>query len=262
MGANFVAQQIGWRMTEGWSQGQKAAEAWYRPESTFSERFDEFVGAVRDLGFTVIDLWTGQLHWGWATEEQIRTAKKILDARGVAVASYAGYFGDTAADVERAGLLARSVGTDILGGNTRLLREDREDLVPVLESTGTRLGFENHPDEKDAADVLTVIDRFSSERVGACLDTGWFGTHGTDAPEALGALFDRLIHLHLKDVFAAGAHDTCTLGDGVVDVEACARFLAERGWDGTISVEHEPEDRDPTPEIVLSRQRLLSWIEG
>jgi len=60
-GANYVAQRIDFRMTEGWKQGNDAAEQWYRPEETFAERFAGLIGKIKALGFSAMDLWTAQV---------------------------------------------------------------------------------------------------------------------------------------------------------------------------------------------------------
>ena len=69
------------------------------------------------------------------------------------------------------------------------------------------------------------------------------------------------MHVHLKDVRAVGEpHDTCVWGEGVVDVEACVRALQRPGYDGVLTIEHEPEDHDPSDEIVALRSRLEAWL--
>lgn len=65
-------------------------------------------------------------------------------------------------------------------------------------------------------------------------------------------------HMHLKDVNAAGAHATCLLGDGVVNVAGCLAALREIGHTGWYSWEDEPEDRNPFDSAVRNRE----WIEA
>ena len=67
--------------------------------------------------------------------------------------------------------------------------------------------------------------------------------------------------MHLKDVRAVGEpHDTCVWGEGVVDIEACVLALEEIGYERYLTVEHEPEDHDPSGEIVELRKRLEAWL--
>ncbi len=111
-----------------------------------------------------------------------------------------------------------------------------------------------------AAELLEQIGTDHDGVIGATVDTGWFGTQGYDAAQAIRELGDNVFYVHLKDVRAAGAHDTCAYGDGVVPIEECVRALAEIGYTGPISVEHEPEHYDPFPEVLRSRARLVELL--
>lgn len=260
MGANLVAQQLNWSMTEGWGQGDTAANDYYGPIATFPERFEAFVDLVVKSGFTSLDVWTGQLNWKWATPEHVAAARVILDRRGVNVASYAGYFGETAAEFQAACNVASALRTVILGGNTGLLKSDRAGLVAILESTGRVLAIENHP-ESTPQEILDKIGTDGRGLIGTAGDTGWWGTQGFDAATAIRELGPHVLHIHLKDIRAAGAHETCALGDGIVPVADCVKALVEIGYAGAISIEHEPEHFDPTQDVILSRERLLAWLQ-
>jgi sugar phosphate isomerase/epimerase len=61
----------------------------------------------------------------------------------------------------------------------------------------------------------------------------------------------------VKDVKAKGAHETCLLGEGIVDVAACLKTLRDLRYAGWYSWEDEPEDRNPFDSAVRNRQ----WIE-
>ena len=98
-------------------------------------------------------------------------------------------------------------------------------------------------------------------RVGVCVDTGWFGAQGYDAPRAIEELGDRVLHVHLKDVLHEGEpHDTCRWGGGIVDIEGCVRALQRIGYTGAISVEHEPETYDPSDDVGAMREQLEGWL--
>lgn len=253
-GANFVAQQLGYRMTGGWTQGDTSSNDYYRPEETFADRFEALVRHVRSLGFSAMDLWTGQLNWKWATDAQLDTAAAIIERNGVRVTSYAGPFGDDEAELRRACRTIKSLGCNLLGGSAGLLEKDPQTLQRVLEEEEVLFAFENHPQEKSSADVMKLIGPLSEDVVGTVVDTGWYGTNGYLADRAIDELAGRLFLVHLKDVRAPGGHVTCTLGSGCVPVESCVQTLVRLGYEGTISIEHEPEDRDPAAEIVESRE--------
>lgn len=257
MSANFVARQLGYHMTDGWMQGDTATNDFFRSLDTFEERFDAMLGEVSGMGFEAIDIWIAHLNPGWATDEHISLARKLLAAHNLRVASLAGWYGDTPETAEQFCRLAVALETDIIGGNIPLVETDRATTVDLLETYGVRLGLENHP-EKNAAEVLARIG--DGGPIGACVDTGWFGTHGYPAPQALTELAPVLTYVHLKDVRAAGGHETCRFGEGVVDVEGCVNALLAAGYEGDLSIEHEPETHDPTADVVASKAMLEGWL--
>lgn len=132
MSANYVARQVGYHMTGGWSQGDKATNAYFRPLQTFEARFDEIVRTVPAMGFRAMDIWVAHLNPQWATAAHIAAAQRVLARHGVQVASLAGYFGTTVAEVEASCRLAHALGAPVLGGGTGLLAADRASLAAML----------------------------------------------------------------------------------------------------------------------------------
>ena len=259
-GANFVARQLDWRMTLGREQGDTAAQYWFRSADTFRERFGDMLDRVVELGFGSFELWTAQLHWSWATEDHLAAAREALTERNLTLAGYTGHFGDTEAEFRKAVRVVTSLGGRILGGSTGLISRDPGGLVSVLRESDAVFGYGNQSGEKSPEDVLGRLGGLPADVAGVCLDTGWFGTQGFDAREAVRRLRDRLVHIHLKDVRAAGAHNTCAYGEGVVPVEGVVRYLTDIGWAGGVSVVHQPADRDPSEEVRASRILLESWL--
>ena len=259
MGANLVAQQLDWSMTEGWGQGDAAANAHYAPIETFRERFNSLIEYVVANGFSLVDVWTAQLNWEWATEEHLRIAREVLDGHGVRVASYAGEYGSSPDQFQRACEVAGALGTRILGGNAPLLAADRDFVVKTLIAHDLCLAIENHA-EKTSDEMLARIGDGANGRIGTALDTGWYGSQGYDAARAVHELRDHLFYLHLKDVRGVGAHDTCRFGEGIVRIRECVEAARELGYSGPISVEHEPERFDPTDDCVASREMLEEWL--
>ena len=265
MSANYVARQLDYHMTGGWGQGDRATQDYFRPLRTFEKRFDALLAEIRGLGFSAMDLWLAHLHPDWATDDHIGIALELLEKHDLQVTSLAGGFGDDADAFERTCELATAVGAPVLGGGTGLLKTDHAGMAALLDKYDLVLGVENHP-EKTPAELLARMGDSGgarrSGRVGAAVDTGWFGTQGYPADRALTELADRLVYVHLKQVEAAGAHHTCGYDHGVVDIEGCVRALQRLGYRGAISVEHEPEDRDPGPECVANRLLLEGWLAG
>lgn len=165
MTANFVARQLGYRMTGGWGQGDTAANAYFAPIETYPERFDALLREVRAMGFGAIDLWLAHLHWSWATDAHLEVAHDLLQRHALRVVSLAGGFGGTADEFARTCRIANAVGTDTLGGSTPLLAADRPKLVEALGAFGLRLAIENHP-ERDPDELLATIGDGADGRIG------------------------------------------------------------------------------------------------
>jgi sugar phosphate isomerase/epimerase len=251
--ANYVARQTGWAMY-GWADGDAATQDYFAPLETYAERLEEILARIRALGFRALDLWGAHLGTGWATEGHAEIARETLERHGLSLAGYATWVAPD--NIERACELARVIGTDVIAAG---FSGEPEALAPSLEAHGVRLAVENHP-EKTPDEVLAKIER-GGKAFGTTVDTGWWGTQGYDAAQAIRDLRDHVVHVHLKDVRAVGEpHDTCVWGKGVVDIEACVRALQEIGYDGYLTIEHEPEDHDPSDEIVELARRLEAWL--
>jgi L-ribulose-5-phosphate 3-epimerase len=248
MSANYVARETGWAM-HGWGHGDRTTNDAYRAD--FEPNFDGLLRDVRALGFEAIDIWGAHLNVDWATEEQVATARRLLDEHGLAIGSYQVWVGPR--NLERACDIAAALGSPSLSGNVPT--EDPR-LEGLLHDRGLRFALENHP-ERTPAEVLGKLPPFA----GVCVDTGWFGTHSYSAAQALEELGDRVFHVHLKDVLAPGEpHETCRWGEGIVDIEGCVRVLQRTGYDGTIVVEHEPETCDPSDDVRAMREQLEGWL--
>ncbi|RFA16738.1 hypothetical protein B7R22_02465 [Subtercola boreus] len=261
MGANLVAQQLDWNMSDGWMQGDAAANMYYEPIDTFADRFGAFVGLVVDSGFSSLDVWSGQLNWRWATPAHLDAASAALRASGVSVTSYAGFLGETPEDFAASCALAAAIGAPLMSGRTSLLTDDRQSLFRILRSTGRKLAIENHP-ETSTQQMIELIGSDGDDLLGTAVDTGWWATHGVDAAEAVRELAPFTFHVHLKDIRAVGAHDSCAFGEGIVPLESCAEILGSNGFDGPISVEHEPEHSNPKDDVIRSRVLLEQWLSA
>src|SRR5262245_41220028 len=113
MSANYVAREAGWSIST-WAEGDRATRDAFAPVETFAERFDAVLADAQALGFDTVDIWGAHLHADWATGVQVENAVTLLGGRGLRVASYATWV--TPQTVERACGIARSLGTDLIGG--------------------------------------------------------------------------------------------------------------------------------------------------
>lgn len=256
---NFVARQLNYHMTGGWGQGWRATNDYFQPIETYAERLDPLLQEIVAMRFHALDLWTAHLNPNWATDDHVAIAKDLFQKYNLQVLSLAGGFGDTPEEFQRHCHLAVQLDLTILAGNTAMFQKDRNFVVRTLSEHGLRFGLENHP-QKTPQEVLEQIGEENQDVIGIAIDTGWFGTQGYNAARAIAELAERLVHVHLKDVLAAGAHDTCRFGEGVVPVQACVEALKQANYPGPIGIEHEPEHFDPTPDIIASREMLAEWL--
>lgn len=251
--ANYVAREVDYAM-HGWGHGDRATNEAFAPLETYGQKLDELMADVAALGFTGVDLWGAHLGTDWATDEHVEIAVDALRRHGLTVTSYATWVGPS--NIERACELTVALGASIIGAG---FSGDPQQLAPALAKYGVRLAVENHP-EKTPADVLAKIAA-GGEMFGATVDTGWWGTQGYAAPRAIEELRGHVLHVHLKDVRAVGEpHDTCRWGEGIVPIEECVRALQRLGYDGAITVEHEPETFDPSDDVRTMRAQLEAWL--
>ena len=266
--ANFVARQNNYRIA-GWMEGDNAANAWFAPLETYSERFEAMLLEVKALGFSSIDLWAAHLHFRWATLQHVETAKALLAKHGLVVRSYAAWVPGTASDLHAACRLCAALDMPIIAGHIELVVTERAAAVAILREHGVVYAIENHQ-EKSIAELRARLGEGDADVIGIALDTGWCATRGWDALVGLRELFSRIFSVHLKDVKAPRAektglefidlgHETCRLGDGVVPVRAVLEELRTRGFRGPIGIEHEPEEFNPSNEIREGRERAEVW---
>lgn len=259
MTANYVARQIGYHMDKGWGQGDKATNEHFKPIKTFGPRFEAYLADIAAMGFEAVDIWTSIINPQWLTDDHLDTAVDLLKQYNLSVATIGGWFGSNEEELEMSCQLATALGVTVLAGSTSMMTKDRPLLIEMLSKYGLKLGFENHPDEKTPQDVFKKIGD-DADVIGATVDTGWFGTNGYNAADAIEQLQDRLLHVHLKDVLKVGTHETCRYGAGVVPIRECVETLKRIGYTGAISVEHEPDLFDPTEDIKASFQMLKEWL--
>jgi L-ribulose-5-phosphate 3-epimerase len=261
MTANYAARQLDWNMTQGWSEGETATNRYFEPRETYASRFDEIARDAREAGFAAIDIWSAHLNAAWATDEHVAAAREALTAHGLTVTSLHGGMRERDQFV-RTCEIANALATEILGGATPLLADDRDWVVARLREHGLRLAFENHPEASPDEMLAKIGDDDAGGLIGTAVDTGWYATQSCDPVQAIERLNGRIFHVHLKDVLAAGAHETCRWGKGVVPVEECVRALERVGYEGDYMVEHEPEHYDPLEDCRDMRQMLEAWIGG
>ena len=117
------------------------------------------------------------------------------------------------------------------------------EAVPLAEEYGMTVTFENRGGP--AGEFIGTVEHFehildaaSEPRLQITFDVGNFRYVGMDSDEAFDRLVDHVAHVHLKDVVPRGeSFQMMPLGEGDVDNAPTIRKLAERGYEGCLSIE-------------------------
>lgn len=109
----------------------------------------------------------------------------------------------------------------------RNLKRFLERVVPTAERLGVTIGIENLIHEpgyvlQSYEDLASVIDAADSEHVGVVLDVG-HAIIGDGLTEAIDALGDRILHLHLNDAIDGVEHKEIGIGD--LDLDEMAPLI-------------------------------------
>jgi L-ribulose-5-phosphate 3-epimerase len=241
--ANLVARVSGYRfeLSRWMDQHNKTIAA--TDEAAWRAICNEIAAA----GFSAVEVWEAHAAPESLDEAKARLWRRILEESGLTPIAYAGGLRRETLEI------CRWMGIPHIDGGLRELKP--EQATALCREFGSRFNVENHP-EKSAQEILQKVGG-GNEWLGVCIDTGWLGTQGVSGPEVIKACAPFVRHTHIKDVKAAGRHDTCLLGDGTADVAGCMKALRELAYPGWYSWEDEPEDRNPFDSAVRNRQ----WIE-
>jgi sugar phosphate isomerase/epimerase len=241
--ANLVGRVTGYRFEmAGWMDQHKQTV-----KTTDAAEFAKICAEIAASGFTDVELWQALADPSVMTQETAKEWRAIAEDHGLRLIGYGGYIGTGAEKV------SRWLGIDTINGMFGL---SPDDATKLCRDNGVRCNYENHP-QKTVAEILEPIGG-GNEWLGVCVDLGWLGTQGVDASAVLRELGPLVRHVHAKDVLEVGRHRTCKLGDGIVGMSECIRTLADIGYDGWLSWEDEPTDRNPMDTAVENRV----WLEA
>jgi L-ribulose-5-phosphate 3-epimerase len=242
--ANLVARFTNYRFElKNWGEQHQKTIA-----MTDEAAWDGICRDIAAAGFSAVEIWEAHAAPESLTRDKAVRWKRILENNKLQPIAYAG-------GLRRETLqICQWLGIPDIDGGLRV--QTLEEATALCREFGIRFNLENHP-EKTAAEALAKIGG-GNDWLGLCVDTGWFGTQGANAPNEIRAGGKLVRHTHIKDVKAAGAHETCYLGAGIVNVGGCLAALHEIGYSGWYSWEDEPENRNPFDSAVRTRQ----WLEA
>lgn len=245
--ANLVARYSGYRFTlNEWGVQEKLTR-----EKTDEQEFAAICREIAAAGFRAVEVWVAHVDPPRMTDERAAACRAAMQECGLTPIALAGALTDASAKV------CRALGIPAACGG--YWGSDKATSIRVMRETGVLYNYENHP-EKSVEEIRAQVDH-GENGLAVALDTGWLGTQGVDAPEAVRRLGRLIRHVHLKDVAKPGGHHTVRLGAGCVDIPGVVRELKAIGYSGAVSWEDEPEDRNPLDVAVEMRlyiQRLWS----
>jgi len=252
--ANLIAQPANFSGEHDWDKLHDAMVQGTSPES-----FRRIAKAVKKMGFEGIEIYTGHCDPYQRDADYAKAIRDVCAAERLPIVAYAGgagYPGATRQEFARHFAMCKALGCTLMAGT--LAGKDWTLPAKMLRDEGLILAYENHP-EKTAEEVLAKVEPFS-DVIKVNLDTGNLTAQGGDARVAAEKLFPLIVHLHLKDVRAVGGHDTLALGKGVARVKDALEYVLSGGYAGWASIEHEPFDRDPDPEVAESVKTVRKWL--
>ncbi|HQK91917.1 MAG TPA: sugar phosphate isomerase/epimerase [Armatimonadota bacterium] len=122
-------------------------------------------------------------------------------------------------------------------------------LDELLEEFDVRIAIHNHgpgnPFDK-ITDVTKAMEGHH-ERIGACVDTGWYIASGEDPIEAIQTFGERVYAVHVKDMTAERSFTE--VGKGELDVRAMFDVLGTLHYEGILALEYEEHPDDPVPYV-------------
>jgi L-ribulose-5-phosphate 3-epimerase len=230
--------------------------------SVITDEIDPRLGPALDvceeLGIDAVELRTvGGVQIVDQAPDALRELRRELDARGFRVCAIASPFlkwhrGDVEDGVhERALAAAATLGAPIVRAFSYWREPDPRAALPELglalrraaaqaHDAGATLALENEHECNVAtgAEARAALDASSSPHLRLIWDPGNAAMLDPASFIGLGGLetiYDRVAHVHLKDVSAAG--EWTRIGDGIVDFAALLHHLADAGYDGHLSFE-------------------------
>lgn len=126
-------------------------------------------------------------------------------------------------------------------------------LQARLANCDLELHYHNHDAEFEAVAGQLVFDRLLDETTLQLeLDVGWVSEAGSDPIERLRQVEDRCTFVHMRDVTADGGD--AELGDGVVDLGACAETAHDIGAEWLIYERIDP------PNFIASLEHAAGFL--
>lgn len=255
--ASYVADFLGYPGQIDWSlASQKIVEA------PILETLDSLLERLAPARLDGIEIWYPHVWPAKLTPALASSLRRRLAQRGMVCCACAGGLPAPSQEpdaCEEFFQVAQLLKAPLIAGH--VAPATLAELGPLCAHYGMRVGFENGH-ERDEKEILRAVPA-QDPWIGVNIDTGNLAAQGGDPVRAVRVLGARIVHVHVKDVPAVGAHECVALGKGIVDLPGVVRELKACGYDGWLSIEIETGDHDPTEDIIASAELLRRlWING
>ncbi len=200
--------------------------------------------------------------------EQLPAAAKVLADYGVEICSIAGPTDErTIAACAEAGVptirVCVSVGEDGYLATEARVQKEYDELVPMLDSYGVRIGVQNHCNNcvANAVGTLRLIEKYDPKHVGAVWDPAHCALDGEIPEIAVDVLWSHLCMVNLKngiwqrtngpEAEVAEWQSYWTSGrQGLASWPRVAELLVKRGWEGVVCLCAEYSDHDEVERLI------------
>jgi len=221
--------------------------------------YPELLEDLTETSVRSLELWDAQC----PPDRDPAAARAAAAEAGVDVVGYGVLELDATSDVEPALAFADGLGADYVTVN---FDPDDADLAGALVDAAKRhdldVGIHNystvHHDTSGVfssiAEVVDFLETRPHERLGACIDTGHFLVMDENPAEAVRALGERTVCVHLKDTSESAAEDVP--GRGTLELETIIDLLDEHAPDVALIVEYELDPEEAVPGLQEAADRL------
>jgi sugar phosphate isomerase/epimerase len=143
-------------------------------------------------------------------------------------------------------------------------------LAPEAERMGLVLALENHGGLPcTGEEQVRMIQAVDSPGVRATVDVGNYMQGGQSGVEGTRIAAAYAAYVHVKDNKVLDTRDargrtyeSCTIGDGDVDIPACLRILQASGFDDFVALEYEGSEPEQTgiPRSVAYMKKVVAAL--
>jgi sugar phosphate isomerase/epimerase len=222
---------------------------------------DRMIDAMRTVGLSSLELWTGHLDPAKHDEAEFKAARAKLDAAGIKVNAYCVNFRPGVTDelLDKAFRGAGLLGTSLMTTSTEKALLPRID--EWCQKYDVTIGLHNHwlGDswfKGDKAQNFGGPDDFAeglkgrSKRIAINLDIGHFSAAGYDPVAFFQEHHERIVTLHVKDRDSDAEHSNRRFGHGATPIIPVLKLAQKLKYKGALNLEYEIEEQDPTEGLL------------